>query len=68
MDEHIYYDWGYTKSHSIKKGWDLFWYCLKYAYPRGLKNPVGFNCTGKPLVQVYQEEFWLLLSGYEADF
>ena len=62
-------DWSYTKATTIKDGWAVFWWTLTNHYPRlfvDYKDSV--NYAGKPMGNVYQHDFWLLLSGYEADF
>ena len=59
--------WTYSKMRTIKQGWSLFFYTWKYTYPRLFQSTTKTNFMGEPLSFVYQEMFWLGLSGYEAD-
>ena len=60
--------WTYSKMKTIRQGWGLFFWVVKYTYPRLFHNTAKLNYAGELLSYVYHEDFWLGLSGYEADF
>ena len=60
--------WTYTKMGTIREGWLLLFSMVKYIYPRVFHNAAQLNYAGELLSYVYHEDFWMGLSGYEADF
>ena len=60
--------WWFTKTQTLKQGWRLFLYTLRYEYKRALTKTEETNWCGENLQAVAQDCFWLGLSGYEADF
>ena len=60
--------WTYSKMETIQQGWLLIFSMVKYIYPRLFQNIAQIYYAGEPLSYVYHEDFWLGLSGYEADF
>lgn len=71
MNKHIQnpqQTWWFTKTQTVKQGWDLFFYTLRYEYKRALTKTEETNWCGENLQAVSQDCFWLALSGYEADF